>query len=114
MVAQPIASLLDVDNMRAMEQAVEDGGRQYLVIGLEFGPVADDLVGRNDHGSASVSIADQPEEQASIFAVQSIVAHLVAQQQRAGHELPAFKSNWRKVGICALGGQQLIKPEIPY
>ena len=44
-VPEPVAAALDVEDMGAVEQAVEDGGGQDLVAGEELGPVADALVG---------------------------------------------------------------------
>lgn len=47
-VAQSVAAALDVEDMGAMQQPVEDGGGQHLVAGQQFGPVADTLVGGDE------------------------------------------------------------------
>ena len=56
-IAQPVAAALDVENMGAVLQAIEDGGGQHLVAGKQFCPVADALVGGNPHGAAAIAIA---------------------------------------------------------
>jgi hypothetical protein len=47
-VAQPVAAALDLEDMGAVEQPVEDSRGQHLVAGEQFGPVTDALVGGDD------------------------------------------------------------------
>jgi hypothetical protein len=61
-MAQPVAVALDVEDMGAVEQAIEDGGCQHLVAGKQFCPVADPLVGGNPHGAAALAVTGEPEE----------------------------------------------------
>ena len=44
-IAQPVASPFDVNYVRPVQQAVEDGGGKDLVAGQQFRPVAHALVG---------------------------------------------------------------------
>ena len=53
-VAEPVAAALDVEDVGAVEQAIEEGGGQDLVAGEELGPVADALVGGDQHRAAFV------------------------------------------------------------
>src|SRR5688572_24807880 len=47
-VAEAVAAALDIENVGAVQQAVEDGGSQDLVAGEQLGPVADALVRRDE------------------------------------------------------------------
>ncbi len=47
-VAQAIAAALDVEDVRAVQQAIENGGGQHLVPGQKLGPVADTLAGGDE------------------------------------------------------------------
>src|SRR5215472_12565260 len=56
-VFQPIALALDVDGMGVMQQAVEDGAGDHVV--LENGaPFAVALVRRQDHGGPFIPLTD--------------------------------------------------------
>jgi hypothetical protein len=72
-VAQAITAPLDVEDVGAVEQPIEDGGGEDLVTDEQPGPVADALVGRDHHRAAAVAVADEAEEQAGFLAVQRIV-----------------------------------------
>ena len=72
-VAQTVAATLDVEDVRAVEQAVEDGGGQDFVAGEQPGPVADALVSGDEHGAAAVAVTDQAEEQAGLLAGHRLV-----------------------------------------
>ena len=45
-----------------MQQAVENGRRQDFVASQQFGPVANRLVGGDDHGAPAVAVVDKPEK----------------------------------------------------
>jgi hypothetical protein len=111
-VAQPVAAALDVEHVRAVQEPVEDGGRQDLIAGEQLRPVPDALVGRDDHGATTVAVADQPEEQGSLLAAHGIVAHLVDQQQRRGHVLPPFQPGGRHGAVDLERRHQLVEAEI--
>ena len=72
-VAQAITAPLDVEDVGAVEQPIEDGGGEDLVTDEQPGPVADALVGGDHHRAAAVAVADEAEEQAGFLAVQRIV-----------------------------------------
>ena len=68
------AASLDIENVGAMQQPVEDGGGQNFVPGKELGPVADALVGRDDPRTAAIAVADQPKEEACLLAARAAIA----------------------------------------
>ncbi len=58
LVFQPVALALDVDGVRVVQQPVQNGAGDH-VVRKNRAPVALTLVGRQDHRTVLVAIADQ-------------------------------------------------------
>src|SRR5215831_10899609 len=82
LLSQPVAVPLDVDRRGVMEQAVQDGGGQDLVV-EDLAPVHEALVAGDDEAGPLVTPDEEAEEQAGLFPGQRQIAELV-QDQHAG------------------------------
>jgi hypothetical protein len=62
--------------------------------------------------AAAVAVTDEPEEQARLLAGHRIEAHLVDQQEGAGHVFPALDPGRGQMGVDPQRGQQFVETEI--
>src|ERR1043165_568916 len=64
-----------------MQQPVQNGGGQGLVIGEDFAPIQEALVGRDNQAAAFVATHDQAEEQTGLGLREGQVAEFIQDEQ---------------------------------
>ena len=86
LLPQAVAVALDVDGRGVMEQPVEDGRGEDLVV-EDLPPVHEALVAGDDEARPLVAPDQEPEEEARLFAGQRQVAELVQDEDPGIGEL---------------------------
>jgi hypothetical protein len=111
-VAEPVAAPLDVEDVGAVQEPVEDRGREHLVAGQQFGPVAHALVRGDQDRATPVAVGHEPEEQAGLLAVHRLEAELIDHQQGSREVLAPAQLRGRERGVAAQLVQQLVEAEV--
>jgi hypothetical protein len=66
LLPEPVAVALDVDGGRVMEQAIQDGGGQDLIV-EDLPPVDEALVAGDDEAGPLVAADQEPEKEAGLL-----------------------------------------------
>ena len=84
MVFHAEALALDDDGFGVMEETIEDGGGDAAVVVEDGGPVFVRLVGRDDGGTAFVTLADDLEEEVGAGLVEGQVPQFIEAEDCRG------------------------------
>ncbi|MEQ8993950.1 MAG: hypothetical protein RLO46_19215 [Pseudomonadales bacterium] len=109
-IAQPVAEALDVENATVVQESVEDGRRQHLVAGEDFGSGIDALVGRVQQCALLVAVRDETEEEERcLLTGHGLEADLIEYQQ-ARIDVPlAAQGAGSKVGVASHQRQEVVE-----
>jgi hypothetical protein len=108
-VSESVAPPLDVEHVRLVQQAVEDGGGECLVASEQFGPLAHAFVGGDQDRAAALAVSNQSEEQAGLLAAHRLEAELVDDEQAGGEVLATAQACGRQVRIGLEHDLQLVE-----
>src|SRR5580704_6212554 len=92
LVLQAVALALDVDRVRVMQQTIENGAGDDVVL-EDSPPFAVALVGGQDHRATLVAFADQLEQERGCLPVQVAVADLIEDEQAALAQMSHFPAH---------------------
>ena len=81
-----VAGAFDEDGLGVVEEAVEDGGSEGVVVVEDAGPLFEWLVGGEQYGTALVASADDLEEEVGALLVDGQIAEFV-EDEEAGAEI---------------------------
>ena len=76
----PVAFDIHFQDRSVMDEAV-DGGERHGLIGEDFAPLAERLVGRDQHGSPLISRSDQLEQYAGLSLILGDVGDVVEDEE---------------------------------
>ena len=109
---EPVAAVVDVDDVYVVQQAVEDRGGEDLVAGEDLGPVAHVLVGGEGDRALLVARAHQAEEEVGLLAVEGPEAHFVDDEQRAVQVAPGLEPSGRDRRVSLEHVHEVIEEEV--
>src|SRR5439155_25635219 len=76
LLLQPVAFAFDVDGVRVVQQAIENGAGDHVVL-KDRAPFAVALVGRQNHRAPLMAFADQLEQTGGRLPVQAAVTDFI-------------------------------------